>query len=166
VTPAEILPSLIELSIAIAGFSGIAVAVQDREDRSAQARIFLTSLLWSTFNASALSVMAMVLLASPLSSSIAWTITSLVHAVTLIGVLVVRGVQRSRGEFVRTRPLVAARFFLYVLVGLQLANVVAIREPWVSVFGLGFYCFFGFGFFAFLLLEIVGPGASPSGDEN
>ncbi len=156
-TPAEILPSLVELSIAIAGFSGIAVAVQNRSERSAQSRIFLTSLLWSTFNSAALSVTAMLLLASPLSSSVAWTLTSLAHALILIVVLVVRASQRRRGDYERTRSLLIARTFLFLLVGIQLANVVAIREPWVSVSGLAFYCFFGFGFFVSLLLEVVGP---------
>lgn len=62
-----ILPSLVEHSIAIAGFSGIAVAVEDRAERSAQSRIYLTSLLWSTFNAAALSVLAIVLCARELN---------------------------------------------------------------------------------------------------
>ena len=160
-TPADILPSLVELSIAIAGFSGIAVAVQERSERSSQSRLFLTSLLLSTFASCGLSVMAMVILASPLDPSVSWSFTSFAHAVVLVGILVFRSNQRRRGEFVLERPLVFAALLLYGLVGLQLLNAVAIHEPWVSVLGLGIYSFVGFGFFVLLLLELLPPnGAS------
>lgn len=159
-TPADLLPSLVELSIAIAGFSGVAVAVQSRSERSAQLPILLTSLLWSTFNSAALSVLAMVLLASPLESSIAWIVTSIAHVAVLVLVLIVRSSQRRRGDYVRTRSLLIARVLLYTLVCLQLINVVLFREPWITISGLAFYCFFGFGFFVSLLLELVRPNAT------
>lgn len=111
-TPADILPSLIELSIAIAGFSAVVVAIQERARNDAQVRIYLNSLLLSTFNACALSVGAMVLLASPLDAVAAWSTTSFVHALVASGVLVVREIQRRRGAFSRTRPLRFARVVL------------------------------------------------------
>jgi hypothetical protein len=90
----------------------------------------------------------MVFLASPLSSSMAWTLTSLAHGLILIAALIVRVSQRRRSEFVDTRSLLIAAVCLSVLVGFQLAN----REPWVTVSGLAFYCDFGFRFFFALLL--------------
>ncbi len=159
-SPSDILPTLVELSIAIAGFSGIAVAVQERADRSSQSRIYLSSLLLSTGVSCAVSVLAMVLLATPLGASVAWSLTSCIHAVALIGILIVRGNQRRRGAFIRTRPLLIARASLYAVAGLQLVNAVLVREPWVSVLGLSIYAFFGFGFFISLLLELVRPNAA------
>jgi hypothetical protein len=156
-TPAEILPSLIELSIAIAGFSGVAVAIQSRSDRNPQVRIFLTSLLWSTFNSSAVSVLAMVLLASPLNEDSAWAATSFFHALALLVVLIVRELQKRRGEFTRTPGLKVARGVLYVLVPIQLTNALFLAEPWVAISGLALYSFYGFAFFVLLLLEIIRP---------
>jgi len=156
-TPADILPSLIELSIAIAGFSGIAAAIQGRSERNPQVRIFLTSLLWSTFNSAAICVLSMVLLASPLNDDSAWAATSFSHAIVLIAVLVVRSMQRRRGEYTRTRALYLARGILYGLVPIQIANALFLAEPWIAVSALAFYSFFGFGFFVLLLHEIIQP---------
>lgn len=159
-TPADILPSLVELSIAIAGFSGIAVAVQERSERSSNSAIFLSSLLLSTFVASVLSVAAMVLLTAPLAPSVAWSVISFVHAAAAVGILVVRAKQRTRGDFVRTRPLKVARASLYGVAGFQLSNAIVFHEPWLSVLGLAAYSFFGFGFFVSLLHELVRPNAA------
>ena len=156
-TPAEILPSLIELSIAIAGFSAVVVAIQERARNDAQVRIYLNSLLLSTFNSCALAVGAMVLLASPLGSEGAWSMASLAHALVVIGVLVVREFQRRRGVFVRTKPLRFARSVLYFVGIVQLANAFALHEPWIAVLGLGAYSLLGFGFFVALLTELIRP---------
>ena len=158
-TPADILPSLIELSIAIAGFSAVVVAIQERVRTDAQVRIYLNSLLLSTFNACALAVGAMVLLASPLGAAAAWSATSFAHALVAIGVLVVRELQRREGTFVRTRPLRIARAVLYGVAGIQLLNAIALHEPWIAVLGLGVYSLLGFGFFVSLLSELIRPGA-------
>ena len=159
-TPSEILPTLVELSIAIAGFSGIAVAVQERSDRSSQSRIYLSSLLLSTGVSCAVSVLAMVLLTTPLGASVSWSLTSFVHAAACVAILIVRRKQKREGVFIRTRPLLIARASLYAVAGMQLLNAVVVREPWVSVLGLAIYAFFGFGFFVSLLLELVRPNAA------
>ncbi|MCR9093293.1 MAG: hypothetical protein NXI30_03665 [bacterium] len=70
------------------------VAIQERARNDAQARIYLNSLLLSTFNSCALAVGAMVLLASPLDPDAAWSTTSLAHLLVVGGVLVVREMQR------------------------------------------------------------------------
>ena len=157
--PADILPSLIELSIAIAGFSAVVVAIQERARTDAQVRIYLNSLLLSTFNACALSVGAMVLLASPLDAAAAWTITSLAHALVAIGVLVVRERQRRRGTFERTRALRLARIVLYAVAVTQTINAIALQEAWIAALGLGAYSLLGFGFFVALLSELIRPDA-------
>ena len=159
-TPADILPTLVELSIAIAGFSGIAVAVQERSERSSNSGIYLSSLLLSTFVSSAICVLAMVLLTTRLGASVSWSLISLSHAVALVGILVARSRQRARGDFVRTRPLLLARTALYAVAGIQFLNGIAIHEPWIAVLGLGMYSFFGFSFFAALLQELVRPNAA------
>jgi len=159
-TPADILPSLVELSIAIAGFSGIAVAVQERSERSSNSAIFLSSLLLSTFVSSVLCVIAMVLLTTPLSPSVSWSVISFAHAAAAAGILVVRSRQQNRGDFVRTRPLKIARASLYCVVGLQFLNAILFHEPWLSILGLAAYSFFGFGFFVSLLHELIRPNAA------
>ena len=156
-TPSDILPTLVELSIAIAGISRIAVAVQERSERSVNSGVYLSSLLLSTFVSSGVCVLAMVILTMPLAPSATWPLISLTHAAALGVILVVRAKQRARGDFVRTRPLAVARTFLYAVTGVQLLNAIAIHEPWISVLGLGMYSFFGFGFFVALLSELVRP---------
>ena len=99
----------------------------------------------------------MVLLASPMDPGAAWSTTSLAHLLVVVGVLVVREMQRRRGVFVRTRPLRFARVVLYSVGVCQLANAVALHEPWVAVLGLGAYSLLGFGFFAALLSELIRP---------
>lgn len=158
-TPVEILPTLVEFSIAIAGFSGIAVAVQERSERSSQSRIFLSSLLLSTFVSCALSLFAMVALTTPLAESTSWSLTSCIHAAACAGILVTRAQQQRRGAYVRTLPLQIARALLLALVAAQSLNGLVLHEPWVAVLGLCVYAFFGFGFFVSLLLELVRPNA-------
>ena len=156
-TPSEILPTLVEFSIAIAGFSGIAVAVQDRSERSSHSRIYLSSLLLSTAVSCAISVLTMVLLTTPLGEQASWSLASLTHAIACAGILILRGKQQRSGAFVRTRPLKIARAGLYSVTAVQFLNAAVLHEAWVSILGLGVYAFFGFGFFVSLLLELVRP---------
>lgn len=153
---AEILPSLLELSIAIAGFSGVVAALQGQSAWNGQAQVLLFALLGSTLITAAMAMLAMVLLASPVSEEIAWSATSLSHAALLALVGVVRTLQIRRGDtdFTTAVGVVGASFL--VLIAVQLTNGLAFRESWVCLAALAFYGFYGFGYFALLLRELQG----------
>jgi hypothetical protein len=104
-TPADIPPSLLELSIAIAGFSGIVVAIQGRSDRGMEEGLYLSALLGGTLFSAALSVLGMILLASPIEPYAAWRTTSLAHGLCMVWILTIRTYQVRTGSMELSRQI-------------------------------------------------------------
>ncbi len=150
---ADILPTVVELSIAIAGFSGVVAALAPA--RLAQwptlARLLFAALLLSTSVSASVSLLAMVLLASPLSAATSWMVVSGIHAFFLTGVIVFRVFQGRRAGL-RTNM-----FFygvIVVMLGItfaQYANVFFYQSEWICLAALAVYAISGFAFFILLV---------------
>ena len=153
-TLADILASLLELSIAIAGFSGIVVAIQNRADRTAEETLYLSALLGGAFFSASLSTLGMVLLASPMESLTAWRATSLAHAGCLVAILAFRTYQLRRVAVAPPRSAVIIGVAMLGLALAQVANAAALHQPWICVALLSVYAFFAFGYFVLLLFSL------------
>jgi len=153
-TPADILPSLLELSIAIAGFSGIVVAIQNRADRTAEEMLYLSALLGGAFFSSSLSTLGMILLASPMESLTAWRVTSFAHAGSLAAIVALRTFQLRRAAVAPPRSAVLIGVAMLGLALAQILNGAALHQPWLCVALLSVYAFFAFGYFVLLLFSL------------
>jgi hypothetical protein len=153
-SPVDVLPSLLELAIALAGFAGVVAALQSQATWSSHADILFSALLGSTFLSACLSVLAMVLHASPIESSATWIITSFVHAVLLTLVITLRVLQVRRGDFQFTKDMQFTACSFMALILIQLGNAFLFERAWICVSALAFYAFFGFLYFVLLLAEI------------
>ena len=156
--PVDVLPSLLELAIALAGFAGVVAALQKQSNWSAHADVLFGALLGGTFLSACMSIFAMVLHASPMPSNTGWAITSLVHAVLLLLVIVIRIIQIHRSDAETTKVMVFTGISFLVLILIQLINAFAFRQAWICVSVLAFYAFYGFAWFVLLLAEIRSKG--------
>jgi hypothetical protein len=153
-TPADIRPSLLELSIAIAGFSGIVVAIQGRSDRGLEEGLYLSALLGGTLFAAALSVLGMVLLASPIEPSTAWRTTNLAHGLCMVWTLAIRTYQVRTGLIELSGQIWFVGAALFAVAAVQFSNAAIFLEAWICVGTLSFYAFFSFGYFVLLLFAL------------
>jgi hypothetical protein len=153
-SPVDVLPSLLELAIALAGFSGVVAAMQRQATWSSHAELLFSALLGSTFLSACLSILAMVLYASPLESSASWIITSFLHAVLLMLIITARVLQVRRGDVQLTKGMLFTAFSFIALILIQLGNAFEFHRAWICVSALAFYAFYGFLYFVLLLSEI------------
>ena len=125
--PEEILPNLVELSIAVAGFSGVVAGIGSKRlsEWTPTAQLLFSALLVSTLATTALSVFAMVLLSTPLLPETAWATISATHAFVLIGIVWLRARQFRAAErgigLLERRRFMAFLGSLLTLAALQLA---------------------------------------------
>lgn len=165
----DILSTIVELSVAVAGFSGVVAALApNRPSRwPAFAQTLFSALLVSAAASTSLSLIAMVLLFSLASSSIGWAIVSALHGAFLVGVLVVRGRQgRPSGESMP--PVIILVVAVIVLLALaQLANAPLFRTAWICDGSLTVYAIMGFVYFVALVQMVWGiPTAAQQGVES
>jgi hypothetical protein len=154
----DILSTIVELSVAIAGFSGVVAALGPNRpaDWPPVARRFFSALLGSTAGSAFIALFAMVLLASPLESSTAWGVVSAAHAFFLVGVIVFRVREpRIPGVTIPVWALLAISMTILVLIA-QLANALFFRSAWLGVAGVAVYAFHGFAHFISLVRILWG----------
>jgi hypothetical protein len=152
----DILSTIVELSVAVAGFSGIVAALAP--SRPTQwpfvAQTLFSALLVSTAASASISLLAMVLLASPVSPAIAWATASGLHGVFLLGVIAIR-IRQSRRVDARIPPY--AFLTLAVMSGIaliQLVNASRLQVGWLCVASLALYASMGFVCFILLVTSL------------
>ena len=157
-SPEDILPSLVELSIAVAGFSGVVVALRPMRPSgwSETSRGLFAVLLTSTLLSAGVCVFAMVVRAAPVAEPSAWAVVSAAHVAVLVGIISLRVWQYLRTTARRTPPpAVGALLTLNALIiGAQLLNAAHYRSGWLCLTGLSLYAFFGFFVFVLLVTEL------------
>jgi hypothetical protein len=156
--PEELLPTLVEFSVAVAGFTGVVAALSPHRpaDWSVQQRAFFSALLGSTAISAGGALLGMVLLASPVSEASAWTATSSAHMVALLAVLAIR-FREARSLGVGVNPTSAAILAAVIaLFTVQAVNAAALHTGWLCVAGLGAYAFLALLYFVALVRELWG----------
>ena len=152
-----ILTTAIEVSIAIAGFSGIVVALGPRGTPRwpETSRIQLSALLLGTIAVVAFAFLPLVLSAAGVGSLRIWTISSGAHALYLLGVIGHRAWQIKRVSVSDVPPaMIAAGAFAVVAFGLQLANLVALQTAWPFLTAIIVMLLSCFAVFASLLYAV------------
>jgi hypothetical protein len=134
VDPEGILTTAAEISIAIAGFSGIVVAVAPGHlaELPTAAKSILSTLLLVTASTFTFSFVPLLLLSADISDEVAWVAASLLHTIYLVSAVAYR-VNQSRRRAPEDRP--GGAFFLFsVLVAgtfvLQIVNALWIQAAW------------------------------------
>lgn len=155
-SPEDVLPSLVEISIAVAGFSGVVAAlspVPPKEWRP-RTRLAFSILLSSTLISLSLTLFAMVLRSTSLAAPTTWALVSATHIVALLMIASLRIYQSRRS--MAWQPFAALFLLNIVIIAIQLANTVHFRLGWLSVAGLTLYALFGFVNFIMLVSSIWG----------
>jgi hypothetical protein len=164
----DILSTIVEFSVAVAGFSGIvaALALSRPSQWPFVSQALFTALLFSTAISASVSLFAMVLLASPVSPATAWATASVAHGVILLGVIALR-TRQGRGSGVEITSRVAVVFAVMLgIASTQSVNAFRFQLAWVCVGCLSLYAAMGFGYFLLLVTSIWGISpAAQRGDE-
>ena len=119
-----------EIAIALAGFTGVVVAFGSRSSGAWHPgdRLRLTFLLEASLTAIGFALLALLLINSPIPESIAWTVSSALWAVFMIGSLwfsrkKITSSRESHGDIDHWSNRLIATMFL-VLVFVQIANAI------------------------------------------
>jgi hypothetical protein len=163
-----ILTTLAEVSIAIAGFSGIVVALQHRTvDWSEMDKLRFSALLQVSFGSVFFSFVPIVLYLMHPSEPFVWRWSSGLWLVYIACTAAYRAPQLRR--FPRSDTSKPALVFLFIhfctSVLLQVANVVWLRVSWPHVVTVMLGLLLAFVFFLRLLRTVIGTAAQ-QGDED
>lgn len=152
----ELLSTLVEFSVAVAGFTGVVAALSPRRlsEWSEIERGFFSALLGSTAISAGVSILAMVALSAPVSASAAWSATSAVHLALLIAVLAIRTreLRSAAAAFNPTSILIFAAIGGLAL--MQAINAVLVHAGWLCVAALGAYAFLSLLYFVVLVRQL------------
>ena len=166
----DILSTIVEFSVAVAGFSGIVAALAP--SRPSQwplvAQTLFTALLFSTAISASVSLLAMVLLASPVSPATAWATASAVHGSILLVVAALR-TRQNRRSGAGIPPGTAVVFTAMLgIAATQLANASQFQLAWVCVGCLALYAAMGFAYFVLLVMSIwaISPAAQQADEAD
>ena len=155
--PAELLSLVVEITVAIAGFSGIVVVLGRRHsgEWGPVDRIRFRFLLYTSFAPLGVSGLALILLASQVQEDAIWVTCSSVYALVL-AVLIAGGVRAGLDTAAADRVQLALYSFVGATVTLlQVANVVSVRAFWPLSLALAFHIFLALSSFAGLILGVL-----------
>jgi hypothetical protein len=154
--PSELLSTLVEFSVAVAGFAGVVAAMspQRLSEWTELQRVFFSALLGSTAISAGVSILAMVMLSAPVSASAAWSATSSVHLVLLLAVLVIRSLEARADDSAVSPTSILIFVAVCGLVLLQGINAVLVHAGWLCVAGLSAYAFLSLLYFVVLVRQL------------
>jgi hypothetical protein len=153
-----ILTSVLEVSIGIAGFSGIVAAVGNRAMKlSPEARLYLRVLLTASFLCILTSFLPLLLESAGVSGSEVWTIPSMVWIVLFSGVLVYRfyEARRAPAQMFRQPVILVAGILSIIATGLCIANIMHFKAAWPYLVTTVLILFAGAASFVALLYELL-----------
>lgn len=158
VDTSTILTSVLELSIGIAGFSGIVATLGNRATGlSSEARLYLRVLLTASFLCILSSFLPLLLEAGGVTGSKVWTIPSTVWVCLFVCVIAYRAYEnrKSQSKFLK-RPVisVAAVLGLSATV-LCVVNVFLMQSAWPYLLSTVLILFAGAFAFVALLYELI-----------
>jgi hypothetical protein len=158
VDASTILTSVLEVSIGIAGFSGIVAALGNRaKSLSGEARLYLRVLLTASFLCILSSFLPLLLEAGGITGSMVWTIPSTVWVCLFVGVLVYRAyeIRKAPTQFLK-RPVIGMAAVLGILATvLCLINIFILQTAWPYLVTTVLILFAGAFSFVALLYELI-----------
>ena len=165
--PSDFLSTVAQVAVAIAGFSGIVVAVGQRtvRDLAPVDRVRLVGLVADTSLALMLSLMTMILLNTDIALSRVWLVCSAVEAIVIpvsYGIRFRYAFRTAAADVTRAHARATLAIFLPILIVvflLQAYNVVLLREFWPFAVGLVFHVWASLAVFGGLLFMVRGRDA-------
>ena len=153
--PAEVvLTSAIQVGIAIAGFTGIVVALSRGRHISARERISVSILLLASIATVTLAFLPMIFLNAGVSERATWMTSSILFLIYFVSVISYR-VHQFRKSRVSMPPQVSLGIaFLGISALLQVANAIFMRESWPYLILVVSYVIYTFLVFAYLLWSL------------
>jgi hypothetical protein len=166
-----ILTTLAEVAIAIAGFSGIVVALQNRTVVWSETdKLRFTMLLQVSFECVVFGFVPIVLYLMHLSEPVVWRWSSGLWLVYIACMVAYRVPQVLRVSAPGSDTSKAALGFLFIVfctsVLLQVANVVWLRVPWPHVVTVMLGMLSAFVFFVRLLRVVIGAAAQQADETD
>lgn len=153
--PAEvILTSAIPVGIAVAGFTGIIVAVCRDGQISARERISVSILLLASIATVMLAFVPMIFLNAGVSGPSTWMISSILFVIYFFSIVSYRIHQFRKSGVSMPAPLSLGIAFLSILALLQVANAIFIRDSWPYLILIVGYVIYSFVVFAYLLQSL------------
>jgi hypothetical protein len=154
--PTDLLATLAQLGVALAGFSGIVVVLGSRAsgEWSLRERQLLSALLATSGSVILWSILPLLLLAAALSDPRVWLLSSGSWFIAQLAILVIRGRQFARDPADEGWE---RRFLIFAFVGgstilvVQLANLW-LRLPWPHLTAVTWHLMLSFLVFVRLLL--------------
>jgi hypothetical protein len=159
VQPEDILTTLAELGVAVAGFSGIVVVLGERvRGESPRDRPLLDALLWASAGVVLWALAPLLLLSAQLSERTTWVVSSAGWSVQQSLVLALRAYQIRRAPDVRPELTFVVPVSLggVSALGLQLASVAWLASAWPHLVALVWWLVLSF--VIFLRLMRAGDG--------
>jgi hypothetical protein len=159
-SPDAILGSIIEVGIAIAGFTGIVAALIGQRDLESTQKYYLSMVIVSSIASVAFAFLPMVLAVSSVPVSLAWTLSSAAFVVYFFVIGSYRRRQaRVFGHDVLWGPRLLKIVFtcIWLAMMLQVVNVVLIRDAWPYLVMLVSYLMWSFSLFVALFWTLLEP---------
>jgi len=154
--PEEILTTLAQLGIAVAGFSGIVVVLGARvREGAVLENVLLNVLLTGSVGVVLWALIPLLMLSAQIQDHVVWVVASAGWSAQQVLVLVMRAYQARRMSSQVARPDTA--FFVLALVGgigmlvLQIANIVWLSSAWPHLAGLAWWLMLSFVVFLRLM---------------
>ena len=152
--PDMVLTSAIEVGIAIAGFTGIVIALS-RRDADADARALLVSILLLTSIASvAFSFLPMLLSIAGLDDPTVWCASSSAFLVYVAGVFTLRARQFGSVRPRSSAPITAGFSLFLAAVLLQIPNAFMWMAAWPYLVLIVAYVLYSFSVFVALVWDV------------
>ena len=152
--PDMVLTSAIEVGIAIAGFTGIVIALSKR-DAGADARALLVSiLLLTSIGSVSFSFLPMLLSLAGLEDSTVWCVSSSAFLVYIAGVFTYRSRQIGSVRPRSSAPVMVGGSLFIAGVLLQIPNAFAWRAAWPYLVLIVAYVLYSFSVFVTLIWDV------------
>lgn len=146
-----VLSSTIQVGIAIAGFTGIVLAVKSRNNLHHVQKILISILLISSIAAVVFSFLPMLLISASISESNTWALSSSIFLIYFIGIIIYRRYQfRKTSTDIPTAIQILISLFAMAAV-LQIPNIFYFKAAWPYLILLIIYILYSFSVFVQLL---------------
>ena len=149
-----VLTSAIQVGIAIAGFTGIVVAISKGAKISARERISVSILLLASIATVTLAFLPMIFLNAGVSERSTWMTSSILFLIYFVSIVSYRVTQFRRSGVTMPRPVSLGIGFLGISALLQAANAIFIRDSWPYLILIVSYVIYSFIVFAYLLWSL------------
>ena len=151
----SVLTSVIQVAIAIAGFSGIVAVLGRRSEGEwdANDRIRLQGLLLGSFATMLFAFLPYILLSAEIAQDLTWRVSSGVHAIVIGVVAIIRRRQLVTASGRLSGSDAVALCVVAVVVPLQVVNSVALGTVWPYLTGIIGHLVLTFVLFVRLLLD-------------